>query len=125
MKVETCLPDHNLAQGPGCGYLNCSMRFSVTGWLAAAVCALSLSFPQAARAQSTPPPSTPAGNSPSSSPNPPATPQGKPANPSGSTQITPEQAKQLFNSVDSILQFDSKVTGLPVLQPVKRRLVTR
>ena len=129
MKVETCLPDHNLAQGPGCGYLNCSMRFSVTGWLAAAVCALSLSFPQAARAQSTPPPSTPAGNSPSSSPNPSGpgalSPQGKPANPSGSTQITPEQAKQLFNSVDSILQFDSKVTGLPVLQPVKRRLVTR
>jgi len=105
------------------------MRFSVTGWLAAAVCALSLSFPQAARAQSTPPPSTPAGNSPSSSPNPSGpgalSPQGKPANPSGSTQITPEQAKQLFNSVDSILQFDSKVTGLPVLQPVKRRLVTR
>src|SRR6185437_2517897 len=107
----------------------CSMRFSVTGWLAAAVCALSLSFPQTARAQSTPPPSTPAGNSPSSSPNPSGpgalSPQGKPANPSGSTQITPEQAKQLFNSVDSILQFDSKVTGLPVLQPVKRRLVTR
>ncbi len=31
----------------------------------------------------------------------------------------------MFKSVDSILQFDSKITGLPVLQPVKRRLVTR
>jgi hypothetical protein len=49
----------------------------------------------------------------------------KPANPSTPTHITPEQARQLFSSVDSILQFDSKVTGLPVLQPVKRRLVTR
>jgi hypothetical protein len=52
-------------------------------------------------------------------------PQGKPANRSAPTHITPEQARQLFSSVDSILQFDSKVTGLPVLQPVKRRLVTR
>jgi len=41
------------------------------------------------------------------------------------THITPEQAKQLFNSVDSILQFDSEDTGLPILRQVKRRLVTR
>lgn len=41
------------------------------------------------------------------------------------TRITPEQAKQLFASVDGILQFDSKNTGLPILRPVKRRLVTR
>lgn len=39
--------------------------------------------------------------------------------------MTPEQARQLFSSVDAILQFDSKVTGLPVLQSVQRRLVTR
>ena len=49
----------------------------------------------------------------------------KPANPSQPTHITPEQARQLFNSVDTILQFDSKETGLPILHPVKRRLVTR
>ena len=49
----------------------------------------------------------------------------KPANPSQPTHITPEQARQLFNSVDAIMQFDSKETGLPILHPVKRRLVTR
>lgn len=49
----------------------------------------------------------------------------KPAKPTQPTHITPEQAQQLFNSVDAILQFDSKETGLPVLHSVKRRLVTR
>lgn len=44
---------------------------------------------------------------------------------SAQTRITPEQAQQLFSSVDSILKFDSNVTGLPILHPVKRRLVTR
>ncbi len=76
--------------------------------------------------------SPPAGNSPSTPQSPP-TPSipgvpsapAKPANPSTATHITPEQARQLFSSVDSILQFDSKVTGLPVLETVKRRLVTR
>lgn len=41
------------------------------------------------------------------------------------THITPEQAQQLFQSVDAILQFDSKNTGLPILHPVRRRLITR
>ena len=33
------------------------------------------------------------------------------------THITPEQAQQLFSSVDAIMQFDSRVTGLPILIP--------
>jgi len=41
------------------------------------------------------------------------------------THITPEQAAQLFNSVDSILKFDSDATGLPILHSVHRKLVTR
>jgi hypothetical protein len=41
------------------------------------------------------------------------------------THITPEQAQQLFQSVDAILQFDSHDTGLPILHSVKRQLVTR
>jgi hypothetical protein len=41
------------------------------------------------------------------------------------THMTPEQAKQLFSSVDSILKFDSENTGLPILHPVKRQMVTR
>ncbi len=39
--------------------------------------------------------------------------------------ITPEQAKELFASVDQIMQFDSKDTGLPIKHPVKRQLTTR
>lgn len=40
-------------------------------------------------------------------------------------RITPEQAKQLFSSVDAILKFDSHDTGLSILHQVKRQLVTR
>ena len=141
MKVETCLPDHNLAQGPGHGWLHRNVLLSVTQWLVISVCALFLLLPRESHAQSAPAPSPPAGNEPSTPSTPPASARppspsspgqaakpstpGQAANPSAPTQITPEQAQQLFRSVDSILQFDSKVTGLPVLQTVKRRLVTR
>ena len=40
-------------------------------------------------------------------------------------KITPRQAEELFHSVDEILQFDSKETGLPVKHEVKRRLTSR
>ncbi|HEY5253343.1 MAG TPA: hypothetical protein VIJ53_01730 [Acidobacteriaceae bacterium] len=131
MKVETCSPDHNLSRGPGHGLLNCSGLFSTIRWLVVPLCTLLLLLPRESGAQSTTP-SQPAGNSPSTPQSPPTpsipgvpTAPAKPANPSTATRITPEQARQLFSSVDSILQFDSKVTGLPVLETVKRRLVTR
>jgi len=132
MKVETCLPDHNLAQRLGHTFLNHSALFSVTRWLVISVCGLCLFLPRESHAQSAPAPAPPAGKN-QSTPPPPPTLQGpaapsspaKGANPSAPTHITPEQARQLFSSVDAILQFDSKVTGLPVLQSVKRRLVTR
>jgi hypothetical protein len=41
------------------------------------------------------------------------------------TRITPGEAKELFASVDGILQFGSRDTGLAVLHSVKRQLVTR
>lgn len=41
------------------------------------------------------------------------------------TKITPEQAKELFREVDTILKFASDDTGLPVKQEVKRKLVDR
>lgn len=41
------------------------------------------------------------------------------------THITPAQAKELFASVDAILQFVSDDSGLPILHKVKRRLTTR
>ncbi len=41
------------------------------------------------------------------------------------TQITPEQARQLFASVDEIMKFASDDSGLPIKSPVKRQLTTR
>jgi len=40
-------------------------------------------------------------------------------------KITPSQAEELFHSVDEILEFDSKQTGLPVRKEVKRKLTSR
>jgi hypothetical protein len=40
-------------------------------------------------------------------------------------KITPREADQLFHSVDEILHFDSKETGLPIKREVKRRLTSR
>ncbi len=40
-------------------------------------------------------------------------------------KITPEQAEQLFRDVDTILDFASKDTDLPIKHEVKRRLATR
>src|SRR6202140_2159925 len=39
--------------------------------------------------------------------------------------ITPRQAEELFHSVDEILEFDSKQTGLPIKKEVKRKLTSR
>src|SRR5450631_1653086 len=48
----------------------------------------------------------------------------KPA-PAPETKITPIQAKELFKSVDEILQFSSDDSKLPIKSKVKRRLTTR
>jgi hypothetical protein len=40
-------------------------------------------------------------------------------------KITPREAEALFHSVDEILAFDSKHTGLPIKKEVKRRLTSR
>ncbi|MGH9598280.1 MAG: hypothetical protein ACRD27_00335 [Terracidiphilus sp.] len=60
--------------------------------------------------QSSPAPASPA----------PATGSAAPA-----THITPEQAKQLFASVDEIMKFASDDSGLPIESPVKRQLTSR
>ncbi len=39
--------------------------------------------------------------------------------------LTKDQAKELFRSVDEILTFVSEDTKLPILHPVKRKLITR
>jgi hypothetical protein len=40
-------------------------------------------------------------------------------------KITPRQAEELFHSVDEIMQFDSKETGLRIKREVKRKLTSR
>ena len=52
----------------------------------------------------------------------PATPQQEPQQ---EVKITPRQAEELFHSVDEILEFDSKQSGLPIKKEVKRRLASR
>ncbi len=54
------------------------------------------------------------------SPSPQTSPAQKPE-----VKITPREAEELFHSVDEILAFDSKQTGLPIKKPVKRRLTSR
>lgn len=48
-----------------------------------------------------------------------------PAKEEDEVKITPQQAKELFHSVDEILEFDSKHTGLPIKREVKRKLSSR
>lgn len=51
--------------------------------------------------------------------------QNKPTQPEPEFKITPSEAEDLFHSVDEILEFDSKETGLAVKHSVKRRLTSR
>ncbi len=45
--------------------------------------------------------------------------------PKDEVKITPRQAEELFHSVDEILEFDSKQTGLPIRKEIKRKLTSR
>ena len=57
---------------------------------------------------------------------PPQTQAGSETEPAESTApISKAQAKELFRSVDQILQFVSQDTGLPIQHKVKRKLITR
>lgn len=55
----------------------------------------------------------------------PVPPPDQPQQPDGEVKITPRQAEELFHSVDEIMQFDSKQTGLPIKHDVKRKLTSR
>src|ERR1035438_10056795 len=52
-------------------------------------------------------------------------PAGEGARPTRETTVSPKEAKELFRSVDEILQFASEDTGLPIKHKVKRRLTKR
>jgi hypothetical protein len=60
---------------------------------------------------------------PQTTPAPPAAGESDHATPE--TIVTPKEAKELFRSVDDILQFASHDTDLPILHTVKRRLTKR
>lgn len=53
------------------------------------------------------------------------TPEQPPAAAEEEKKISPQEAEELFRSVDEILKFVSKDTGLPIKHSVKRRLVSR
>jgi len=55
----------------------------------------------------------------------PAPPQPEPSKDKDDVKITPREAEQLFHSVDEILEYDSKATGLPIKKEVKRKLTSR
>jgi len=65
------------------------------------------------------PDQTPAGEGARATPANPATPAAP------ETTVSPKEAKELFRSVDEILQFASEDTGLPIQHKVKRRLAKR
>lgn len=75
----------------------------------------SFAWPQSP--SSAPPGTAPAASRPSSS----ARPEPKRKEP----RISQQQADELFRSVDEILKFVSKDSGLPIKEPVKRALATR
>src|SRR5208283_3823809 len=52
-------------------------------------------------------------------------PAGEGARATPETTVSPKEAKELFRSVDEILQFASQDTGLPIKHEVKRRLTKR
>ena len=54
-----------------------------------------------------------------------APPKPTPSSSSEAQRITPQQAEELFRSVDEILRFSSQDTGLPIKHEVKRKLVNR
>jgi len=77
--------------------------------------------------KSVPPAQTPSTQTPSAADQKPAGGDADAAKPSEEKEvkITPREAEELFHSVDEILAFDSKQTGLPIKKQVKRRLTSR
>jgi hypothetical protein len=86
-------------------------------------------IPQTTAPEPPVPPSPPIARPPAAPPQPapPPIPESPQEPPSGSpeTKITPQQAAELFRSVDEILEFVSRDTGLPIKHKVKRRLADR
>jgi len=85
-----------------------------------------------AQAQETQPPDKNVPSTQSSAQSPSQTEQAKPSTTKeeppkdkDEVKITPRQAEELFHSVDEILEFDSKQSGLPIKKEIKRKLTSR
>ena len=96
-------------------------RSGIRRWLLPVLLA-AFAFPRAVIVQNNPPSDHPAQDLPQQQPTKPIPP---PEEPKGEVKITPRQAEELFHTVDEILAFDSKQTGLPIKREVKRKLTSR
>src|SRR5258708_23850604 len=56
---------------------------------------------------------------------PPSSSEKNDSNPERERKITPEETKELFQSVDEVLRFASNTTLLPLKHPVKKAMVSR
>src|ERR1700722_4886079 len=97
-------------------------RARVLALFSAVVLLISLSGAGTAQAQGQTVPGDEKQNQPPSTKAPPPT---TPSTEKPEVKITPREAEELFHSVDEILAFDSKQTGLPIKKQVKRRLTSR
>jgi hypothetical protein len=96
--------------------------------LSAALCATLTAAAGAQQTQAAPQTQAPGTQqtAPATQPNSAQTPQAQsPQNGKPATHITPDQARQLFASVDEIMKFASDESGLPIKSPVKRQMTTR
>lgn len=93
-------------------------------WLLAVLLAVAIwpvhAAAQESQDQSAQPPQSPSTQEPAK-----PTPPTAEAPQQGEVKITPRQAEELFHSIDEILQFDSKESGLPIKHEVKRKLTSR
>ena len=123
----------NKAQRRSSGILRLLFAVGLVG-LAAAMWALARANAQDAQPAGQPPdqngqngqsaqPAQPTAPAATQEPSQPSAPKEEPPKPE--VKITPRQAQELFHSVDEILDFDSKQTGLPIRKNVKRKLTSR
>jgi len=103
----------NIAKGPSSTILRLLFVVGLAAVLWLPLCAQDTQSPD----KNTPPPATAQEPKPS--------PTQEPPKENEEVKITPRQAEELFHSVDEILEFDSKQTGLPIKREIKRKLTSR
>jgi hypothetical protein len=123
-EVKNCFPERQIARSASCA-LQVVLLWSAAVWAQAPESGAQEPNPSGKPEQIQPNqnPKAPQGDSAPTAAEPGKSDAAKPSQPE--IKITPDQAKELFHSVDEILAFDSKKTGLPIKHEVKRRLTSR